>query len=138
MSSDKPIELPIGKKSKKIIEPTTSSFQPRDPRFDPRCSGSDERRHFERNYAFVNDLRRKELSELRYAFKKELDPLKKSEIQAAIDRTSHAIDGKIKPKKRDKSKKIELVEQYQNLKKSGKLSKYLERKRKKLIKKDQQ
>lgn len=137
MDSDKPIELPIGKKIKKI-EDTTKYFQPRDPRFDPKCSGSDDRRHFERNYAFVNDLRKKELLELKKAFKNELDPSKKSEIQAAIDRISHAIDVKIKPKKREKSKKIELVEQYKNLKKSGKLSKYLERKRKKLIKKDQQ
>lgn len=137
MTSEKPIEIPIGRKPITLVKDTNVPQKPRDPRFDPKCSGSGDKRHFDRNYAFINEMRQKELAELKKAFKKESDREKRSEIQAAIGKISHALPGDHnQPKDRRRNKKLELVEQYKDLKKSGRITKYLERKRKKMIKKD--
>ena len=149
---DKPIELPIVKgsefkKSRQLERKSTSlptNAGPRDPRFDPRCSGSGDIRHFVRNYAFIDELKEKELGELQKALRKEKDPQRANMIQKAISRHKNKIsDHRAKldqsncqqPKRANK--KVELAERYKELKQSGKLPRYLERKRKKILKKDE-
>lgn len=140
---DKPLELPIiTRTSKKSKRPTTiDDTRPRDPRFDPRCAGSNDPRHFIKNYSFLEDVRKKELDTLNKAVRKERDPTKKDQIKMTITRYKNKmidIKNKAKPKAKGScEKKTNLVEQYKELKQSGKLTKYLERKRKKLIKRDQ-
>lgn len=138
----------------------------RDPRFDPRCSGSNDFRHFVRNYAFLDQVRQDELAQLERAFKKEKDPEKRNKIKETIrrlknklvennnkskklelisqlkaeksDPTPTSSKGRKRPKNIKKSdiKKSLLVQKFKELKESGRLSKYLERKRKKLINQD--
>lgn len=126
--------------------------RPRDPRFDPRCSGSKDSSHFTKNYSFVNDIRRKELNELERAFKKERDGEKKVQIKSTIQRIKNKmveqenklkkrqIEAEIKSAHKNVSKsylkKKMIVEKFKELKESGKLTKYLERKRKKLKNRD--
>lgn len=155
-ADDKPVELPIakappnqrsGRACKSLLAKTTlpdagtdeQYQQPRDPRFDPRCNGSNDARHFVRNYAFLDEVKKKELDELNKALRKEKDPVKREKIKMTIGRCKNKmIDLKNKATKTKKcDKKAHLVEKYKELKQSGKLSKYLERKRKKLIKRDQ-
>lgn len=130
----------------------------RDPRFDSRCKGSSDRRHFIRNYAFLNDMRKDELSKLDKAFKKEKDPEKRSKIKSTMNMLRNKmveLDNQEKQmnttsdmqsssrrssrgrflKKSDIKKKL-LVDKFQELKARGKLTKYLERKRKKNLKRD--
>lgn len=124
---------------------------PRDPRFDPRCSGSKDFRHFRKNYAFLEDIRNSEISQLKRALKKEKDPEKKDKIRSTITKLNNKIvetknrskkidtmtemGGKFKVKKSQLKKKL-LVDKYKELRDSGKLTKYLERKRKKFINRD--
>jgi ribosomal RNA-processing protein 36 len=124
--------------------PGSSQQQWRDPRFDPRCNGSNDPRHFYRNYAFLDEVRKRELDELQRALKKEKDPEKRDKIKMAITRyRNKMIDRQqkqkfnAKKKRGFKEKKVELIEKFKQLKESGKLTKYLERKRKKLLKRDQ-
>lgn len=145
---DRPIELPIKKFNRNrnvVVE------SPRDPRFDPRCSGSNDFRHFVRNYSFIDDIRNTEISQLQHALRKEKDPDKRVKIKSTITKmknkmvetknkskrldTISEMGGKFKVKKSQVKKKL-LVDKYKELKDSGKLSKYLERKRKKLINRD--
>lgn len=146
---DRPLELPIvkkGKGKKREIEQSSSSQcqGPRDPRFDPRCAGSDNPRHFIRNYSFLDEVRQKELEELRRALQREKDPEKKDKIKMTITRyRNKMIDRQqkeqfnSKKKRGSKQKKEELIKKFKDLKESGKLTKYIERKRKKLLKRDQ-
>ena len=140
---DRPLEVPFAKKpirdkgGKNYFHETNA---PRDPRFDPRCAGSSEARHFVRNYAFLDDVRQKEMAELEKALKREKDSRKRDKIKMALGRyRNKMIDlrNKAEPKRKRSDKKAHLVQQFKELKEAGKLSKYLERKRKKLIKRDQ-
>lgn len=147
-SDDKPDELPIIKKKDVLKqERNPRAERPRDPRFDERCSGSSDLRHFVRNYDFLDDIQKKELSELKKASKKEKDPDKKRLLQSSIGKLEHKLNSSkkvsvlpgttlnLRPKKKE-DKKQSIVDKFHELKKSGRLSKYLERKRKKLIKRD--
>lgn len=144
---DRPIELPIVKGSRRRAKVGTDPRQdtgPRDPRFDPRCSGSDEVRHFVRNYSFLNEIKQRELDELQKALSREKDPEKKAKIKMTITRYRNKMidwqqkqDFNSKKKRGSKAKKEELLKKFKDLKESGKLTKYLERKRKKLLKRDQ-
>lgn len=151
---DKPLELPISKRPNR--DPTANSSRPRDPRFDPRCAGSNDVRHFVRNYAFLDDVRKEEIGELQKALVKEKDAEKKEKIKFTINRIKNKVvernnktaqlelvselkrakGGKYKNVKKSDIKKELMARKFQELKETGKLSKYLERKRKKLIKRD--
>lgn len=148
-SDERPLELPIGKRPKdiKCLEEPVEEIEPRDPRFDQRCAGSNDPRHFVRNYSFLDDVRKKELAELKSALRKERDPDKVRDIQSTISRFVHKMEhrnsvnllpGTSSERKQPKKqvKKQIIVEKFRELKETGKLSKYLERKRKKLIKRD--
>lgn len=95
-----------------------------------------------RNYAFLDEVRLKELNELQKALRKEKDPEKKQKINMTIARyRNKIIDREQKTQKKTRlnsnQKKEHLVAKFKDLKESGKLTKYLERKRKKLLKQDQ-
>lgn len=154
---NKPLELPLvtgarlkrqqtsenPRKSKDTVTATTTINTPRDPRFDPRCSGSNDPRHFIRNYSFLDDVRQKELNELQQSLKREKDHERKEKIKMTISRYRNKINDyqekreHTNKRKTTRDKKSQIVERYKALKQSGKLSRYLERKRKKLIKKDE-
>lgn len=151
---DRPLELPISRHRQR--EPTAGPNTPRDPRFDPRCAGSNDVRHFVRNYAFLDDVRKEEIAELQKALHKEKDPEKKKKIKMTINRIRNKVvernnkkaqldlvselkqskGGKYKNVKKSEIKKELMARKFNELKETGKLSKYLERKRKKLIKRD--
>lgn len=151
-SQDTISDVPIKRMTQKQ-EPVSA---PRDPRFDPRCSGSYDFRHFSKNYAFLEDVRKDELNKLQRALNKEKNSEKKAKIKATISRIKNKIveannktkklettkelkgqqGGKYKNIKKSQLKKKLIVDKYKELKESGKLSKYLERKRKKLINRD--
>lgn len=175
---EQPLELPISRKpvisgrreasvqkSKASANTTTSNVvddTPRDPRFDPRCAGNSDIRHFTRNYSFLDDVRHKEINELEKALRKATDEEKRSKIRLTINRLKNKmvenknkvkqlsvvdelkahkrqeLGGRKRPLHVNKSqiKKKLMVDKYKELKESGKLSKYLERKRKKLINRD--
>lgn len=185
---DKPLVLPIlnnppFKHHKPSQQQTNAFFKPRDPRFDAKCAGSNDVRHFVRNYAFLDEIQQDELNQLKQALRKEKDAEKREKIKVSITRIENKIvdrQNKVKkietihelrrsvrnnpqqatasqagtpndtrdnqrhvpPKKKyanvKKSdiKKQLIVNKYKELKESGKLSKYLERKRKKLINRD--
>lgn len=152
---ERPIELPI--KHYQPKEPAAGSSRPRDPRFDPRCAGSNDVRHFVRNYAFLDDVRQEEIAELQKALHKEKDPEKKKKIKSTINRIRNKVvernnksahlelvselkqakTGKYKNVKKSDIKKEKMARKFNELKETGKLTKYLERKRKKLIKRDE-
>jgi len=172
---DRPLELPIlhrpprqhgssiagrsDTKQRPADAPSTSfDNKPRDPRFDPRCNGSSDLRHFVRNYNFLDDIRKTELNELERALRREKDSEKRQKIKLTINRIKNKmVETQNKMKKNEvvdslkqsvaKGKKFKnirksdlkkslIVNKFKELKESGKLNKYLERKRKKLIQRD--
>lgn len=157
VSSKKPVNF-LGADKKSSRRNQTES---RDPRFDDR-SGKFNNEKFRGNYEFVFEMRNQELSELKKQLKKpELDSDKKTEIKFQIQRLENKnrstetkkikeeklkkwkIDAKearkagkmphFKTKKQEKTE--ELVKQFEVLKQSGKLGKYLEKRRKKVASK---
>ncbi|KAF2892940.1 hypothetical protein ILUMI_13234 [Ignelater luminosus] len=140
----------------------TKKNLPRDPRFDPLCGTFDEKT-FKSNYKFLNDVRKKERKQLENEYKDESDPQRQQKIKLLMQR----MDNQIREQdKRDKERKMkeeentnirkklmqgekpvfkkksekrieELVNKYEELKKTNKLQKHLERRHKKLAKKEQ-
>ncbi|XP_060521727.1 ribosomal RNA processing protein 36 homolog isoform X1 [Cylas formicarius] len=130
---------------------------PRDPRFDPLC-GSYDKKLFNSNYQFIQNIRQKERHTLQKEYNECVDSEKKRKIklliqrldnqigeQEKIDRQNHNKSEKKleireqlkrgkKPVFKSKSvKKIEnLVEKYEELKKNNKLQKHIEKRSKKL------
>lgn len=138
--------------------PKVECNKPRDPRFDPKVRGSSDVRHFIRNYSFLDDLKKKEIAELQRALRKEKDPERKDKIKLTMNKIKNQIverdnkaqkvqlidelktskgDGKFRNVRKSDIKKNLIVKKYMELKETGKLTKYLERKRKKLIKRDE-
>jgi len=138
----------------------TNSTVVRDPRFDEKC-GEYNIKAFKYNYAFVNDIREKEVKKLKTNIKKapkEEKPkikfaIEKLENQLREDKTWKTIESIKKEAVEDIKKAKEegkqphyatkrelqtkmLVKQFEDLKNSGKLAKHLEKKRKKNISKD--
>ncbi|KFM69992.1 Ribosomal RNA processing protein 36-like protein, partial [Stegodyphus mimosarum] len=132
---------------------------PRDPRFDD-LSGTFNRGHFEENYSFINDIKKREKEELQKELEnvgddhkrkkqilyllqriknqekaKKMEEKKEAEEKQLRDEIMEAAKAGKKPyiPKNSEIKKKKLVESFQMLKKSGKLEKYLERKRKKIF-----
>lgn len=152
-NDDRPIELPISKRPvwKTRYENSSNGHNSRDPRFDTRC-GEFKQELFAKNYQFINDLQQQELDTLKKALKKTKDGQKKHEIQAAMVKIKNKLMAKKEAEKKQtvikklsakkrhvkKSdiKKSLLVDKFKELKETGKLTRYMERKRKKLINKD--
>jgi ribosomal RNA-processing protein 36 len=129
----------------------------RDPRFEESCGQLDEDQ-FNKDYDFLNEIREKEKKMLAKAAKKEKDPEKREELvklKQRIDNQSVSQQQRQQEKevieqlknqqkektgstyvKRSDVKSALLVQKFQQLKKSGKLKKYLEKKRKKNVAKD--
>ncbi|XP_021003089.1 ribosomal RNA processing protein 36 homolog [Parasteatoda tepidariorum] len=134
----------------------------RDPRFDD-LSGTFDEELFEENYSFVDDIKRKEREKLEKELEnvgddhkrkqeilylllrmknqdiaKKKQKMKKIEDQQLREEIMEAAKSGKKPymPKKSELKQKKLVESFQKLKKTGKLDKYLERKRKKIVSKD--
>ncbi|KAI1302371.1 Ribosomal RNA processing protein 36 -like protein [Halotydeus destructor] len=129
----------------------------RDPRFD-ETSGQYVDKIFKSNYQFLAEVREKEKRDLKKKLKKAKTPEEQEEIRMLLtryenqdretkvtqekDAVKHKVIKKVKETtgKRfvNKSvlKKEELIEKFKKLKKSGKLDKYLEKKRKKNVSRD--
>lgn len=134
---------------------------PRDPRFDSLCGSFDEKA-FHRAYSFVSDLRAQEKEQLRQELKTQTDPKRNDKIKYLVQRMENQDreerqqkkklqrereqrnarikmlqQGK-KPRYQTKSEKrvLDLVEQYEELKESGKLQKHIRKHRKKNVQKD--
>ena len=133
----------------------------RDPRFDD-LSGQYNEELFTKSYGFLSNIKEREREKVHKQFKKEKDPEKKAELKVLLNRTKQqklAEEQKQKRtdrekavrkiektlvqegktpfylKKSDKSQ-LELAEKFRELKKSGKLENYLQKKRKKIASKD--
>lgn len=201
--NDRPLELPILKQPADRYKQRETQTRPRDPRFDPKCSGSNDPRHFAKNYAFLDEIRQGEIEQLERALRKERDGSKKDQIRITLNRLRNKlvenrnkqkrleVIGELRtatkrnyvhkaPSTHEKAKLVDevcrrehidqrhsdnpistntvekkrrvvrnkfvkksdikkkmLVEKYTELKETGKLTKYLERKRKKLISRDE-
>ncbi|XP_055315417.1 ribosomal RNA processing protein 36 homolog [Sitodiplosis mosellana] len=152
-------QVPLLGKSK----PSKKDQGPRDPRFDSQC-GEFDRTKFKEDYGFVNEIREKEISELKEQLKhlKDDQADEKSKVKLLIQRMQNqnleekklrerkqakteerqknkdAIKNERKPffmSKREQ-KAQDLVKQFEELKKSGKLNKHLEKRRKKNMSRD--
>ncbi|XP_055345822.1 ribosomal RNA processing protein 36 homolog [Paramacrobiotus metropolitanus] len=128
----------------------------RDPRFDERC-GQFSANSFEDNYKFVYDLRRKEMDMVKKQLKMEMDPEARDKLQNLLGRQENQERSKMQKKKgnvkemerKELNKKrlnegkkpffmkksdkslLDMVAQFEDLKKKGKLKSYMEKKRKK-------
>ncbi|XP_067001576.2 ribosomal RNA processing protein 36 homolog [Anabrus simplex] len=126
----------------------------RDPRFDPLCGKFDEK-VFSSAYSFIGDIKKRELEQLRTLMKKETDEKQKTKIRYLITRMEnqereaarcHAKHERSKKEheeqiemlrngekpwfqKKSEKQLLDLVEQYHDLKKSGKLHKHIEKRR---------
>ncbi|RZB40181.1 DUF947 domain containing protein [Asbolus verrucosus] len=129
----------------------------RDPRFDPLC-GQFDRKVFKNNYKFVNDLRKKEKTQLEKELKETTDSDKKKKIKYVVQRLDNQIREQEKQDKIDQQdyeekeeiknklkqgekvqfkkksvKRLEnLIGKYEELKKTNKLQKHIEKRSKKL------
>lgn len=132
-----------------------------DPRFNPDC-GEFDSKTFKKRYEFVNELRGKELDELKTKLKettdenerenikyvmlrlknklheenKRIDKEKKNVEELQTRKTEQKTNKKTFYQKKSHIKAHELVQKYLELKKTGKLEKHLEKRRKKSIVKD--
>jgi len=135
----------------------------RDPRFDD-LSGTFKKDEFEVNYSFIDDIKEREKQELekelltvgndvkrqekiRFLIQrlknqersKKIEAKKKEEEMKRKEEVLEARKAGKKPyfPKKSEMKKKKLIETYQALQKSGKLEKYIEKKRKRIVSKDQ-
>ena len=81
---DAPVELsskiPVSRK-KQVVH--VQQKEVRDPRFQ-NISGDYNGENFERNYAFLDDIRQNEMTKLKQAIKKEKDPKKQEKLSKAL------------------------------------------------------
>uniref|UniRef100_A0ABK9N6X4 rRNA biogenesis protein RRP36 n=1 Tax=Glossina morsitans morsitans TaxID=37546 RepID=A0ABK9N6X4_GLOMM len=138
-----------------------NGMQLRDPRFDERAGNYDVNK-FKENYKFVSDIREIEILQLKRELNSVTDQEGKDRIKKAVQRLTnknveekkwHKKQQTLKEEQQDIQKAIaegkqphyltkkerkakELVAQFEELKKRGKLTKHLEKRRKKNITKD--
>ncbi|XP_044745476.1 ribosomal RNA processing protein 36 homolog [Coccinella septempunctata] len=134
----------------------TKKNVPRDPRFDSMC-GDYDGKEFRENYKFINDMRKNEKKELEKELAITSDPERKTQIKFLIQRIGNQIreaekTEKLELQKLEESREIreklqkgekpifkrksekrvgELLNKYEELKKSNKLQKHIEKRRKK-------
>lgn len=154
MSSKRPVRL------SKESDPAKKKMT-RDPRFDD-LSGEYNESYFKSNYSFLFDIKSREKEKIKKTLKKEKDPEKKVELKMLYNRMDQQEQSEIQKdkrktlekewKKKEQSqvqqgkkpfflkkadlRKLELAEKYKELQKSGKLEKYLSKKRKKTAQKE--
>jgi len=138
-----------------------AKVQKRDPRFDPLCGEFDEKL-FKDNYKFVNEIKSQDLTFLKKQLREEEDPERRKSIKYLIQRTENQLRQEAQNKMKEeqeaaeknekkeqlqsgvkpfyisksKQKEIKLVDQYEKLKESGGLDKYIRKKTKKNLVKD--
>ena len=129
----------------------------RDPRFDG-VSGTYDEKAWKKNYKFVGDIKSSEKAQLKEQLHKETDPAEKKKLKLLLQRVQNQEKAeKMKEKKEAEAqiereeniarlkqgkkpiyktksfkKKEELAEKFMELKESGRLDKYMQKKRKKL------
>lgn len=131
-----------------------------DPRFSAWAGDFDER-VFRETYSFVQDIKAKEREELAEMVRTEKDPSRRKTLKGLLQKMQNQeASEKLKTKKvelekqyhqflvghkgdskplylnKTEKRKIELAERFKELKKAGKLEKYLEKKRKKNARKE--
>lgn len=145
--------------SAKHREPKNKSkeIERRDPRFEETSGDFDEDK-FQKRYSFLNEMREKERRQLAKLVRREKDPEKKESLVKLKQRIDNqyvsqcqrenekrvVVDLKKEEKEKTGKKYVRdsdvkaalIVQKFQQLKKSGKLSRYLEKKRKKNAAKD--
>lgn len=148
MSSKVPVSMHRKVKDRKVKETR------RDPRFEEACGAFDPER-FKKRYGFLEEMREKEKRIVVRKMKREKDPEKKKELEkVAQGIKGRQVTEEEKERKRqiaerlkeeaikstgkpflNKSyvKKFALVDKFDQLKRTGKLDKYIEKKRKKLL-----
>ena len=166
-NKNRPRLEPISKKPMKkrpidnIPVKAANKREVRDPRFDSLCGEYDEK-IFKSSYKFVDDIKAKELVELKKQLKDEDDPEKISQIKYLIQRLENQAREKTKISKQKEAEKAEkqknrelakegkapvfmskverknkeLVDKFEELKSSGKIDSYLKKKAKKNEAKD--
>lgn len=133
----------------------------RDPRFDPLCGEFDDK-IFKESYQFVNEIKSKELGELKKQIRTEEDPEKRKNIKYLIQRIENQLRSeaqnqvkkaqeasdiaerkeKLKAGEKPhyvskaKQKEAKLVEQYERLKEKGGLDTFIKKKTKKNLSKE--
>jgi len=138
-----------------------AKVQKRDPRFDPLCGEFDEKL-FKDNYKFVNEIKSQDLTFLKKQLREEEDPERRKSIKYLIQRTENQLRQEAQNKMKEeqeaveknekkeqlqsgvkpfyisksKQKEMKLVDQYEKLKESGGLDKYIRKKTKKNLVKD--
>lgn len=129
----------------------------RDPRFDPLC-GSFNKEKFHKRYGFVDEIKKKEREQLKEELNNTQDEARKEQINLLLQRMNNQLSEKdkreaamkrvveerqenkekvkqgTKPmfKKKSEKRLEDLVAQYEELKKSRKLKKHIEKRSKKL------
>jgi len=141
-------------KPRTVIEETKKKS--RDPRFDS-LSGELNTEIFQKAYSFVDDMKKEELEIVKKQFKKAKNKERKGALHKLLQRMEQqdklkTVDEKRKGKERERKKeeyaegkisgkktfhlkksdarKLEMVEQYKELEKSGQLDRYMNKKRK--------
>nr|CAD7197468.1 unnamed protein product [Timema douglasi] len=134
---------------------------PRDPRFDTLCGEFNEKA-FKSSYSFLSKVKQQELKQLKEDLKAEKNSIRKEKIRYLIQRLENQereverLEHKEQKKQEERAMQIqllregkkpqfqkpvekrllELVDQYKELKKNGKLKKHIEKHRKKVMLKD--
>ncbi|CAH1363676.1 unnamed protein product [Tenebrio molitor] len=131
-----------------------------DPRFEPMC-GTFDKKAFKSNYKFLNDLRKKEKNQLESDFHQTNDFKLKKKIKFVMQRLDNKIREEDKNDKQEQHQLLEkeetkimlkeekvffkkksvkrlesLINQFEDLKKSNKLQKHIERRDKKISARD--
>eukprot|EP01132_Coremiostelium_polycephalum_P006704 gene6704-8301_t len=162
VNKDGPVEMPSNipvSRFRQIIPNKTKKF--RDPRFD-NLSGSFDERLFRKQYSFLDDIMKRDISNLTKQLELSQDPNEKQRLFKMIQSQKSKLRAQlIKDKERELKDKwvekevdsikkgktpyhltkkgfreIQLEEKYKSLKESGKLDKFIEKKRKKVASKE--
>eukprot|EP00002_Diphylleia_rotans_P038578 TRINITY_DN879_c0_g2_i1.p1 TRINITY_DN879_c0_g2~~TRINITY_DN879_c0_g2_i1.p1 ORF type:complete len:328 (-),score=127.26 TRINITY_DN879_c0_g2_i1:1340-2323(-) len=154
MSSKRPVSV-----IRKVVEPLRK--RTRDPRFDG-LSGNFSESSFQKQYGFLDEYRKRDMEELDKKRKATKDPMEKERISRALDsmkqqeytkkkkEEKHAKEMEWKKLqlqlankgkkpfylKKSDQRKLDLIDRYESLKKSGQLEAFLEKKRKRNASKD--
>lgn len=150
--------LNLVKKYKPKIQTKVEETKSIDPRFDS-LYGEFDKRVFERNYKFLNDVKEKEKKKLRKKLKQKSSDEKNEQVKLLLqrienqDREKEKMEAQEKIKLEQKQKRLEavkdgkkpqflrkreskilqLVGQYEDLKSKGKLNKHIKQKRIRII-----
>jgi len=145
----------------RMVVPTKNKFKPRDPRFD-ELSGPFNEHLFKKSFSFLDELKNKEIEDLRKQLKREKEPEEQTKINKAIsiltqrmaaekrkeehdslrstlrktERNAIAKGKKPYYLKKSMERKQEMVEKFNQLKKENKLESFMAKRLAKNAKKD--